>query len=259
MAGQLSPAEHFDVLAADWDANFEKLSWDRHRRRVRLSAALALIGPGPGRLLEVGCGSGHLLPPLLETGWDVHGVDPAPAMLERARGRAPEAADQLIPGTGEQLPYEPGSFDAVVAVGSLEYGDITRSVPEIARVLCTGGRAILALRNGRAPMATWRRHVVYPVARAVKSRTQIGRRPPLPRERALSPSRARALLADAGLQVHSAELVACEMIPDPLDVAAPRVAYRAARAAERFSLMRSIFGAQRMFLAVKEQPSATTS
>ena len=259
MAAQLSPAEHFDRLAADWDANYDRLSWDRHRRRVRLSAALELIGPGPGALLEVGCGSGHLLPPLLEAGWDVHGVDPAPAMLERAHGRAPEAAGRLIPGRAEELPYERDSFDVVVAVASLEYSDMSRSVPEVARVLRPGGRAILALRNGRAPMAWWRRHVVYPLARAVKSRVRVGRRPPLSRYSALSPSSARRLLAAAGLQVRSTDVLACEILPDPLNVAAPAIAYRAARAAERFAVMRSIFGAQRMFLAVKEGPSATTS
>ena len=259
MAGQLSPAEHFDLLAPKWDANYDRLSWDRHRRRVRLRAALALIGPGPGELLEVGCGSGHLLPPLLEAGWDVHGVDPAPAMLERAQDRAPGAAGQLILGTGEELPYEPGSFDVVVAVGSLEYGDVERSVPEVARVLRPGGRAVLALRNGRAPMAAWRRHVVFPVARALKARVKLGRQTPLRRSPALSPARVRGLLAGAGLEVRSTEVVACEIVPDPLDVALPSVAYRASGAAERSALMRSIFGAQRMVLAVKEDPSATTS
>jgi SAM-dependent methyltransferase len=251
VATPTSPVEFFDGHAATWDATFDGASKDGHRRRVRLEAAWALIGPGPGTLLDCGCGSGHLLPPLLKAGWDVHGVDGAPAMLARARDRAPEA--HLLLGRAEELPYERDSFDVVVAAGLLEYTDMSRSVPELARVLRPGGRAVLALRNGRAPMAAWRRRVVHPVARVVKSRVRRGRPPPLRSHVALSPRGARDLLAGVGLQVRSTEALACEILPDPLDAAVPRVAYRVATAAERFALLRAIFGAQRMVLAVKEE------
>jgi SAM-dependent methyltransferase len=133
----------------------------------------------------------------------------------------------------------------------LEYTDMEHSMPELSRVLRPGGRAVLCLRNGRAPIAWWRRHVVHPAARAVKSQVHAGRRPPLRRRPPLSPAQARRSLADAGLVLRSSDLVGCEVLPDPLDVMAPALGCRAAQAAERSTLLRSVFGTQRVLLAEK--------
>lgn len=44
------------------------------------------------RLLDVGCGTGRSLPPMLARGWQVTGCDVSAAMIERARGRVGGAA-----------------------------------------------------------------------------------------------------------------------------------------------------------------------
>ena len=41
-----------------------------------------------GRALDVGCGTGRAFAPLLQRGWQVHGCDLSPAMLERAQQEA---------------------------------------------------------------------------------------------------------------------------------------------------------------------------
>ena len=237
---ELSSAELFHRSAADWDANYDESSMRGHRWKARLSATLKLVGRGPGDLLEVGFGSGRALGPLGEQGWTVSGVDPAPAMLERARDRAPAAADRLILGRAEELPFADDSFDVVVAVGALEYTDMERSVPEIARVLRPGGRAIICLRNGRSPSEIWRWKVVHPVARAVKARVKIGSRPPQRRRPTLSRKRASRVLANAGLTVRSSKKLGCEVVPDPFDRAVPGLARRAAQAAERSAALRAL-------------------
>ena len=254
MAGPAAPsqderssAEHFDLIADEYDA----ATVGSHRRRARMKATIDLVGPGPGVLLDIGVGSGQLIPPLLEKGWTVHGVDPAPAMLEHARKRAPGAAARLIHGRAEELPYEDASFDVVVALAVLEYTDMERSMPELARVLRYGGRAVLCLRNGRAPSTLWRRHVIHPLARAAKARRQVGRTRPLRRRPPLSPARGRAMLGDAGLAVRSIEPAACELLPDPLDAWAPRLSARIADAAERSRSLRNVFGSQRVYVAEK--------
>jgi hypothetical protein len=81
---------------------------------VRLPPALAasatprileLLGPPPGRVLELGFAGIHA-EPLRLTGFDVVVVEPDPAHLGRARERA-----------GEALPAVPETpFDAVVAL-----------------------------------------------------------------------------------------------------------------------------------------------
>lgn len=256
---EVSSAAHFDRTAADWDGSYDDSSMRGHRWQSRLRVAVKLAGDGPGELLEVGFGSGRMIPPLVARGWTVHGVDPAPRMLELARDRAPDVAERLVLGRGEELPFDDASFDAVVAVGALEYTDMSASVPEIARVLRPGGRALVGLRNGRAPTAVWQTHVTHPISRVVKGRLKVGRKPPKQRRPALSHSRARELLGGAGLEVEQRTLVSCEFLPDPLDALAPRLAYRAARAAEHSAALRRMFGTQQLLIAVKETPSATTS
>ncbi|MBF0166155.1 MAG: class I SAM-dependent methyltransferase [Alphaproteobacteria bacterium] len=47
-----------------------------------------IVGPGPYRLLDLGCGTGNHALPLARRGHTVVGVDRSPAMLERARRKA---------------------------------------------------------------------------------------------------------------------------------------------------------------------------
>ncbi|MCA9678430.1 MAG: methyltransferase domain-containing protein, partial [Myxococcales bacterium] len=78
------------------DADLYDHEYRRRRDDVRYYRALAqrLLG-GPGRILELGCGSGRLTLPLLRDGHQVVAVDGSPTMLaalERRLGRAGAAA-----------------------------------------------------------------------------------------------------------------------------------------------------------------------
>ena len=172
-------------------------------------------------------------------------------MVELARGRVAAAAERIVTGRAEELPFADAVFDAVVAVGVLQYTELPRALAELARVLRPGGRAVVGLQNARAPTMLWRRAVVLPAARAVKRVVPFGR--PLPPRCPGPPSRVRALelLASTGLEIERVEYVSCSVVPDPLDRIAPGVAYRAARAAERSAALRRVLGTQRLHAAVK--------
>ena len=74
---------------------------------------LELLGPPPGRVLELGFAGIHA-EPLRLAGFEVVVVEPDPAYLARARERA-----------GEVLPEPPaGRFDAVVAEESDELSGV---------------------------------------------------------------------------------------------------------------------------------------
>jgi SAM-dependent methyltransferase/catechol 2,3-dioxygenase-like lactoylglutathione lyase family enzyme len=241
--------EHFDATAGDWDASYEESGVRGQRWRTRLAAAARLVGPGPGMLLEVGVGSGRLLPALWARGWTVSGVDPAPGMVQIARTRTPAAAERLTVARAEELPFADASFDVVVAIGVLEYTDLNRSLGELARVLRPGGRAVIGLRNGAAPVRSWQRAVIHPVARAAKGVVPFGASVPKRRRPPLSLARIHRLLNVAGLAVEHAENVSCELLPDPIDRLAPRLAYWAARRMERLRLARKVLGTQRLIVA----------
>jgi SAM-dependent methyltransferase len=110
------------------------------RRRIALLDQL-LQGQRFRRLLDLGYGSGVLMPHLCRYCDELHGIDIHPYDQE-VRQRLSSAGVQvgLVRGTVESMPYESGSFDAVVAMSSLEFiDDIESALGDIARVLRPGG------------------------------------------------------------------------------------------------------------------------
>jgi SAM-dependent methyltransferase len=94
----------------------------------------------PGRVLEVGVGTGIVAAALRSRGVSVHGVDLSEAMLRRAvdrLGPTVARADALA------LPVASGSMDNVLFVAALHaIGDVSGAVAEAARVLRSGGRLL---------------------------------------------------------------------------------------------------------------------
>ena len=110
-------------------------SFQRHRAEYAQCATLL----GPGRVLDLGCGTGHsyeLLSPR-----ETVGVDVDPGALA-GQPRETHVADM------RQLPFTGGSFDSVVSIQSVEHvPDAEQVLAEVARVLRPGGRAIFVTPN----------------------------------------------------------------------------------------------------------------
>jgi SAM-dependent methyltransferase len=105
---------------------------------VLLVTEAAAIGPGT-KVLEIGSGPGHVADALAKTGASVTGVDFSADMVEAAQRSHP--AITFHQADAEQLPFEAGSFDAVVAnfvVHHLARPEVVFS--EVDRVLKRGGR-----------------------------------------------------------------------------------------------------------------------
>lgn len=79
-------------------------------------AAVHLLGRGPGRCLDLGCGSGLAIPLLAEAGWEVTGVDVSRDQLAVAEQHARHVAKALVHADAHQLPFDDDSFDAVVSL-----------------------------------------------------------------------------------------------------------------------------------------------
>jgi ubiquinone/menaquinone biosynthesis C-methylase UbiE len=102
----------------------------------------ALVGWGlqpKHRVLDIGCGTGLSSALLIANGHDVTGVDPSERMLAHARRNFP-AAD-WVTGKAEALPFESGSFDAVISGQALHHTDRVAALNEISRVLKPRGIA----------------------------------------------------------------------------------------------------------------------
>ena len=95
-----------------------------------------LLGGGPGRLLDVGCGTGVFANTFAELGWSVTGVDVSEDMLRLARERPLE----VVVADARRLPFDDATFDAAVSLWThTDMEDFGRVVAEVARVLRPDG------------------------------------------------------------------------------------------------------------------------
>ena len=89
---------------------------DKPFDRQQLDAMAAALAPG-ARVLDAGCGPGHVGAYLAARGLDVTGVDLAPAMIAAAERCFPEL--HFVVGDLRAPPFPADSFDAIVAFYSL--------------------------------------------------------------------------------------------------------------------------------------------
>jgi len=102
--------------------------------------------PPQSRILELGCGPAWLWRDNLDRipdGWDITLSDFSPGMLQQAQGNLRESQRRIDYAEidAQSIPYEDGSFDAVIANHMLYHvPDRSRALSEIRRVLRPGGR-----------------------------------------------------------------------------------------------------------------------
>jgi ubiquinone/menaquinone biosynthesis C-methylase UbiE len=135
---------------ADGGNNFEPLAVDYDRLRPADDNWLELVdvmwadGDLAGRrVLDVGCGTGRIARALADRGARVWGVDPSPAMLEQSRARCGRSVG-LKSGSVEALPFRAVSFERLVLHLVVHLVERERAFAESARVLCPGGRIVIA-------------------------------------------------------------------------------------------------------------------
>ncbi len=104
---------------------------------------LQLLGPVRGRrILELGCGAARWSIGLRRRGARPVGLDVSSARLRHAASvqRTERIWFPLIVGDAERLPFSSGKFDIVFCDwGAMTFCDPYRTVPEVARVLRSGG------------------------------------------------------------------------------------------------------------------------
>ena len=101
---------------------------------------------GFGRILDIGCGDGQISRALASTGSEVTGIDPTERNLQVARERG--GGPSYLKGEAADLPFEDGSFDAVLACLVFEHIDeLDAAISEVARVLRQGGRFAFFLNH----------------------------------------------------------------------------------------------------------------
>ena len=94
------------------------------------------------RVVDVGCGDGHLTRLMARNGASVLGVECSPRQLAKAWAADKVADERVVEGVGQDLPAEDGSADIVVFFNSLHHippEHMGTALAEAARVLTPGG------------------------------------------------------------------------------------------------------------------------
>jgi ubiquinone/menaquinone biosynthesis C-methylase UbiE len=150
-----------DVLETDRDsekrltaAAYDRWShvWNlaRYTNQAIYRTALELLDARHHTVLDVGCGTGLMSAKLARIDRRVVAVDLSAAMIARARRRYGHAVD-FIEADAEDLPFDDGTFDAVVNLISFHhYPDPRRAVSEFRRVLRRDGRLVLIAFDRRS-------------------------------------------------------------------------------------------------------------
>ena len=142
---QTSAVDH-----ADW--NYRPLLGQIQRLRFRL--LLGLLGNGHfGHLLEVGYGSGVLMPELARRCDHLYGIDPHTRHSEVTAALEQHGiAATLASASVTEIPFADATFDCAVSVSAMEYvDDIDGACRELRRVLKPGGVLVL-VTPGHSPL-----------------------------------------------------------------------------------------------------------
>jgi ubiquinone/menaquinone biosynthesis C-methylase UbiE len=141
-----SISRRWDISSAAYDSHHGHGIKSDEERAAWKMLLTEVLGEGPLRILDVGCGTGEISLLLAEMGHTVHGLDLSEKMMDRGREKAAArglAVDFTI-GDAENPPFAEGSFDAVINRHVLwTLPNPQEAVRAWNRVLRPGGRAVI--------------------------------------------------------------------------------------------------------------------
>jgi SAM-dependent methyltransferase len=135
----------WDAEAAAYDEPADHGLQDPAVRAAWRDLLLGALPPSPGRVADLGCGTGTLARLVAEAGYAVDGVDFSSEMVRRARAKVSGRADVTITEADASAPpLAPGEYNAVLCRHVL--WALPDPVPALRRwvdLLRPGGRLVL--------------------------------------------------------------------------------------------------------------------
>lgn len=140
--------QFFNEKARIWDQLMEP------ETRERLAEIIKELAIKPGsRVLDVGTGTGVLLPFLVETvgpTGSIVALDIAEEMLARARAKNGDRNIEYVLGDITSTPFQEGTFDEIICNNTFPHlRDKPGALREMARILRPGGRVVICHPKSR--------------------------------------------------------------------------------------------------------------
>jgi SAM-dependent methyltransferase len=127
--------------------HFSRRGW-KERAKAILHCRVGTLDPkfpAPGRMLDLGCGSGWFLSGMRDKGWETYGVEISSAAAELSRK---QAGLNVFSGTIQQAQFPPEFFDYIRSNHSFEHiSSPVNTLQEIHRVLRTNGKLLIGVPN----------------------------------------------------------------------------------------------------------------
>lgn len=128
------------------------------------------------KVLDLGCGLGNNLIPLLIEGFEASGIDMSQDAIKKLKMNLKKIkkTSKLKVGLLQNLPYKDNDFDAIVCVQTLAHGktaEVKKAVSEMTRVLKKGGFIFLTLTGRTANGEV--RYCLVKTAKRVQGRVYV--------------------------------------------------------------------------------------
>ena len=136
--------KQWDERAEVWHSNSKEM-WEKGSRKDILPFLTKHV-TGEASICDLGCGDGYASYKLALKGFQVTGVDLSDQMLDKARERAKDTTAQFLKADISNVPVESASFDAIMAINSLEWTESPLKVlAEMKRVVKKDGFICIAI------------------------------------------------------------------------------------------------------------------
>jgi ubiquinone/menaquinone biosynthesis C-methylase UbiE len=123
------------------------LDWQGSAKRSHADVIKEFLDPAGAKVIDIGCGAGHITRALTRMGAEVVGIDPGERQLERARSAEPVGGEVYLKGIAEDLPFENQTIDIVLFFNSFHHvpkAGFSAAIEESERVLKPGGKLYFA-------------------------------------------------------------------------------------------------------------------
>lgn len=174
------------------------------RLRFTLEMIESRVARG-SKILDVGCGTGHLAGELMRRGYQAWGVDLSEGMVRFAQEHY--GADRFQVGDIERIPFPDNTFDGIVCLGVVEYlSRDEEALREMWRVLKPGGVAVITTPNALCPFWYFDRGLLKarilarPLLRMVRKSLTASKDLPTVTHRRFFPGRWGKLMRSVGLK-----------------------------------------------------------
>jgi ubiquinone/menaquinone biosynthesis C-methylase UbiE len=126
-----------------WSYDFVAYVTSVGQWRIWQEAAVECLAPG--RVLEIGFGTGHLLSSLSEKGYSIFGIDPSKEMIRIASARLDKftRSAKVIRAKAQALPFKDNVFHSILSTFPSEYIYDPFTIQEAWRVLKPEGMLVI--------------------------------------------------------------------------------------------------------------------